>query len=146
MVRIDKYDGLDICTDCVMFHANGDDCDRCLQCGHTCNNGRCESCDCAAVPLSSLVARNWPGTVIFADDRHRHCDRTCPMCEGYGTACDDSGADLNPCSNCGGSGTMERCPDDCEGDMEGGFSWSSCDSCGSTLGGLRYPYVAIIPE
>ena len=30
------------------------------------------------------------------------------------------------------------CPEDCEG----GFSWSSCNGCGSTLGGDRHPAVA----
>lgn len=31
-----------------------------------------------------------------------------------------------------------NCPEDCEG----GFSWSRCDGCGSTLGGDRHPAVA----
>lgn len=42
--------------------------------------------------------------------------------------------------------TCEHCgpfdPDDCDAcDVanEGGFSWSSCDACGSSLGGDRYP-------
>ena len=30
-------------------------------------------------------------------------------------------------------------------DGEGSFSWSSCDVCGSSLGGDRYPVVALIP-
>lgn len=32
-----------------------------------------------------------------------------------------------------------NCPEECEG----GFSWSGCDACGSTLGGERHPAVAM---
>lgn len=34
----------------------------------------------------------------------------------------------------------------CEEGCEGGFSWSSCDACGSTLGGDRHPFVAMRQE
>lgn len=145
-MNIDKYDGLSICTDCVLYHANGDDPFRCPSCGHNCDDARCDACDCDAARLSVIVARNWPSGVIFEDDRHRHCNRTCPACEGYGTICDDNGDEIGPCINCNGSGAMERCPDDCDGDPDGHFSWFSCDSCGSTLGGDRYQYMAIIPK
>jgi hypothetical protein len=33
---------------------------------------------------------------------------------------------------------VPACPEDCEGE----FSWSSCDGCGSTLGGDRHPAIA----
>ncbi len=31
----------------------------------------------------------------------------------------------------------------CDEDCEGGFSWSQCDGCGSTLGGDRHPVIAM---
>lgn len=37
---------------------------------------------------------------------------------------------------------VPACTDECEG----GFSWTSCDGCGSTLGGDRHPAVALIPD
>jgi hypothetical protein len=38
-----------------------------------------------------------------------------------------------------GWNTSGTCPEDCEG----WFSMSSCDGCGSTLGGDRHPFVAM---
>jgi len=35
---------------------------------------------------------------------------------------------------------VPNCPEDCDG----WFSWSSCDGCGSHLGGDRHPAVAIL--
>ena len=40
-------------------------------------------------------------------------------------------------------GASEQCPDCPEYD-EGNFSWSACESCGSTLGGNRYAAHGII--
>lgn len=45
---------------------------------------------------------------------------------------------------------LDDCADPSESDMdsanEGGFSWCACDSCGSSLGGNRYPAHAIHKE
>jgi hypothetical protein len=35
-------------------------------------------------------------------------------------------------------GKAESCPECPSGEDEGSFSWRSCDSCGSPLGGTRY--------
>lgn len=61
------------------------------------------------------------------------------------------GGMLADCPTCGPS--ME-CQGDCGSDDpavcycydEGGFSWSSCDGCGSTLGGNRQPGHGFDPE
>lgn len=50
------------------------------------------------------------------------------------------------CRDCG-TETLEELPDgvDMPGD-EGSFSWGSCESCGSGLGGQRYPAHGFIGE
>lgn len=48
------------------------------------------------------------------------------------------------CDECGLSEDATQHEQDCAN--EGGFSWSSCDSCGSHLGGNRYPAHGIIAE
>ena len=51
---------------------------------------------------------------------------TCYTCDGIGKVCE--------CSQCSARGDEDSGERD-----EGGFSWSSCDTCGSSLGGDRYP-------
>ena len=69
---------------------------------------------------------------------------SCEPCEGSGY---DTEKDAD-CEPCGGEGTLPREPTDEDYDLagEGGFSWSACDSCGSSLGGDRYPLHGIIAE
>jgi len=52
-----------------------------------------------------------------------------------------SGATSN-CEGCGLGEDPTLWAIDCAN--EGGFSWSSCDGCGSTLGGQRYPSHALV--
>jgi hypothetical protein len=40
-------------------------------------------------------------------------------------------------------GMTEDCDECPDGEDEGFFSWSACDSCGSTLGGTRYAAHAV---
>ena len=60
----------------------------------------------------------------------------CRPCAGSGVLGDDS------CDHCSGRGTSCDCPtcedSDPENSEGGGFSWSSCDTCDSRLGGDRY--------
>ena len=55
------------------------------------------------------------------------------FCEGLHIA---SGA-CPGCSDCGLEDEADV--EEIQAQEEGGFSWSACDSCGSTLGGNRYP-------
>lgn len=60
----------------------------------------------------------------------------CPKCRGFGEV------DYAPCDYCKGDGEVDVSPNDTRRiDIanEPYFSWSSCDSCGSHLGGDRHP-------
>ena len=48
--------------------------------------------------------------------------------------CDITCDELNAVS----VGTCDRC-NDCDEYADGFFSWAACDTCNSSLGGMRYP-------
>ncbi len=60
--------------------------------------------------------------------------------------CPDCGLENRPCRHCDGDGTGETEPSEHDRECadEGGFSWSPCESCGSTFGGNRYPAHGVI--
>ena len=61
-------------------------------------------------------------------------DTDCYACEGIGKLCE--------CPGCSNEGDKESGARD-----EGSFSWSSCDACGSSLGGDRFAGHALVgPE
>lgn len=83
-----------------------------------------------------------PGATASCHECTSGLDLACPNCEGFGEVdvLDDDGemtGVIEPCEDCAGSG--ERAPTDDELQDAGGFSWSPCDACGSSLGGDRYP-------
>ena len=108
---------LDICVDCVMLFANGgSDSVEPSWCpeGHD-DGGTCEE---AAENHAAATERNWPSTEGWALHNGSH------ECEWCGFEARES-EDFNG--------------DDCEG----WFSHSSCDACGSRLGGTREHGIAM---
>ncbi len=101
---------LDICSDCLFLLANGDAPAEC-------------------------------------DDRHHDHDQCKPDegCSGVGRSIEaqwpsaDGWSVMASCSNedCGPQPGSAQNDDDCTA-REGFFTWSSCDCCGSHLGGTRY--------
>jgi len=87
-----------------------------------CHGGRPE------VPCRRCGHGEWPGEVRVLPSWSTLLDygarewTDCPDCEGQGFTVDDSTS-------------VDQC--------EPGFSWSSCDGCGSHLGGDRHPAVAM---
>lgn len=65
--------------------------------------------------------------------------KQCRACDGCGTQTDAQNHVEWPCPDCDGTGEVECSEHDRECAEEGGFSWSACESCGSTFGGDRYP-------
>jgi len=67
----------------------------------------------------------------------------CPVCMGFGTMENEA-----VCWKCLGDCYLERGPTndeiDCAGESH--FSWSPCDSCGSSLGGDRHPAHGVIAD
>lgn len=64
----------------------------------------------------------------------------CPACDGTGATFDAEGNELDPdCPNCQGEGKLAATERDREYAESSHFSWSACDSCGSTDGGDRHP-------
>jgi hypothetical protein len=79
----------------------------------------CKACNGTGVDLASALTVGDAASVmaVLLDDAD-----ACDACNGKGTSCE-----------CG------QCEDfDAEVGDEGSFSWSSCDACGSSLGGTRH--------
>jgi hypothetical protein len=66
--------------------------------------------------------------------------RDCPDCEGTGQQWNDkTSCESTDCPNCHGEGKIDCSEHDRELSEQPGFSWSSCEACGSNLGGDRHP-------
>lgn len=95
----------------------------------------------------SSIEHNLRGVHFFSVGACMGCDdcglalRECRKCDGAGSFFEGTGENESeiPCDRCEGKGTIEPTERDRESVDEGSFSWSSCDSCGSALGGNRYP-------
>jgi hypothetical protein len=80
----------------------------------------CQACNGTALDLSDALTVGGAASVMaFVLDTDTD---TCSDCNGKGTSCE--------CSSCSDF--------DPETGDEGSFSWSSCDACGSSLGGTRH--------
>lgn len=96
-------------------------------------------------PFTEAVERNLKGVHFFSVG-------ACPGCEECGLGgekcfrCDGEGeTDGAECFECGGAGKVASTEHDRECAEEGFFvNSASCDSCGSTLGGQRYPAHGVI--
>jgi hypothetical protein len=98
--------------------------------------------------FTNAIQHNWADYVIAPGASRMDCcvDHT-PDC----TACDGDGYDEHntDCYDCKGTGNVpveDISDEELQIWDEGSFSWSECDSCGSTLGGSRYPAHAINKE
>jgi hypothetical protein len=74
----------------------------------------CKACDGTGLDLSTAATLD--GAIVGATED------SCSECNGKGSSCE--------CSSCEDF--------DAEVGDEGSFSWSSCDACGSSLGGTRH--------
>lgn len=100
--------------------------------------------------FEGAVWRNLDGVYFFSPGACPGCpvcfsnlSKECPQCEGLGDLGDGS-----VCPRCGGDGEISREPTWQEIDIadEPHFSRCSCDSCGTTLGGDRYPAHGVIAD
>lgn len=94
--------------------------------------------------FQAAVERNLKGIEFISTGACPGCpecgleNKTCPSCNGDGHQFehDHNG---QPCPVCNGEGQIECSEHDRELAEEASFSWRPCDSCGSSLGGNRYP-------
>ena len=134
-----------VCIDCMMAEANGELPDGFDEDGRSGDERR--PVPWARVAEDSSIAHVTAG--MLADEHEDACPNygylPCPN-----VACGDGdvGAEDGPyveCGSCSGDGHGPRRAWDgthdepCE-DID--FTWSSCDGCGSTLGGSRHAYTA----
>lgn len=102
--------------------------------------------------FTDSIAHNLRGVHFFSVGACPGCaecgleEKECFTCDGAGTVFSGSSEIEIPCQRCNGTGTITPTERDRECAEEGGFSWSECDSCGSHLGGNRYPAHGIIAE
>lgn len=71
--------------------------------------------------------------------------KECRKCDGDGKDWQHGHPD-SPCPTCNGEGEIEPTDRECDSASEGSFSWSSCDACGSTLGGNREPAHGVMAD
>ena len=97
------------------------------------------------------IAANWPDYTIAPGATREDCcvdqGPDCEHCDGHGY--DDENPPHDNCPHCDGTGEapLETMSDEeLQAWDEGSFSWSECDSCGSTFGGDRFKAHAIHNE
>lgn len=101
----------------------------------------------------AAIERNWPDYVIAPGASRRSCcvddPPNCAVCDGHGYDVDAEPHLASDCTACDGTGETpldDISDEDMEVWGEPSFSHSECDSCGSTLGGDRYPAHAIMRD
>ena len=82
----------------------------------------CHSCGLDTRPCETCNATGYADGLTYATGTSGD---ECPTCDGCGRVEVQEGGEADP--------------DEQQAADEGGFSWSSCDCCGSNLGGDRYP-------
>jgi hypothetical protein len=98
--------------------------------------------------FTNAIQHNWADYIIAPGASRMDCcvDHTpdCTACNGDGY--DEHNTDCHDCTGTGNVPVEEITDEELQLWDEGSFSWSECDSCGSTLGGSRYKAHAIHVE
>lgn len=89
------------------------------------------------------IERNWRGLTHISTGACKGCHECglepldCPRCDGEGNDW-QHGHEESDCPTCKGDGKIEPNEREIESAGRNEFTWSSCDSCGSSLGGSRH--------